>query len=58
MDLRHVEEPRVVVVNAAGVDLPERRVARRTLRSLLGIVVVPRWLYCARAAWLMASRAA
>lgn len=44
-DLRHVQEPRVVVVTREGVVLGERRKARRTLRSLLGEMVVWRWLY-------------
>jgi hypothetical protein len=44
-DLRHVQEPRVVVVTDEGVSLKERRRSRRTLRTLLGEMVVWRWLY-------------
>lgn len=45
LDLRHSREPRVAVVNEEGTRLTERRVARRTLRSLLGDLTVTRWLY-------------
>ncbi len=45
MDLRSAQERRVEVVDDEGVRLSERRLARRTLRSLLGPVVVPRFLY-------------
>ena len=45
LDLRHSQERRVVVRDERGVQLPERRRARRQLRSLLGPVTVARFLY-------------
>ena len=45
LDLRHAQERRVDVRDEDGVRLSERRRAKRTLRSLLGAVVVPRFLY-------------
>jgi len=45
LDLRAAQERRVDVVDEEGERLSERRVARRTLRSLLGPVVVTRLLY-------------
>jgi len=45
LDLRCVQEKRVAVVDQDGKRLPERRRMARTLRSLLGPVVVKRWLY-------------
>lgn len=45
LDLRHVLEARVQVRDEDGVRLPERRRARRVLRSLLGPVVSTRFLY-------------
>jgi hypothetical protein len=45
LDWRSVQERRVEVVDQDGVRLVARRTARRTLRSLLGPVVVTRSLY-------------
>lgn len=45
LDLRHAQERRVEVRDEEGVRLPERRRSRRVLRSLLGPVVAPRFLY-------------
>ncbi len=45
LDMRHSREPRVEVVNEDGIRLTERRVARRTLRPLLGDLRVTWWLY-------------
>lgn len=45
LDLRHAQERRVAVRDEHGARLPERRRARRQLRSLLGPVTVSRFLY-------------
>lgn len=45
LDLRSSQERRVDVVDEGGVRRSERRVASRTLRSLLGPVVATRFLY-------------
>jgi hypothetical protein len=45
LDLRSARERRVEVVAQDGTRLAERRTATRLLRSLLGPVVVTRWLY-------------
>ncbi len=45
LDLRHAQERRVAVQDQDGHRLSERRVATRRLRSLLGPVVVTRFLY-------------
>ena len=45
LDLRHMLEARVQVRDEEGVRLPERRRAKRVLRSLLGPVVATRFLY-------------
>jgi hypothetical protein len=45
LDLRAVQETRVVVTDQEGTRLRERRRVPRVLRSLLGPVVVTRWLY-------------
>jgi len=45
LDLRSARERRVEVVDQDGTRLVERRTGRRTLRSLLGAVIVTRGLY-------------
>lgn len=45
LDLRHAQERRVAVHDEQGAHLTERRRSRRQLRSLLGPVVVSRFLY-------------
>jgi hypothetical protein len=45
LDLRSTRERRVEVVDLDGTRLAERRTATRRLRSLLGPVIVTRWLY-------------